>query len=147
MPETTQAESLVPVARLVSDAERMDFLPFYFGPRLMALGEHEVYCWMGELCKDYRGGFWNFYEVSNGGFYMAPATAQRFQVAVEGNGFEGELSADAAGIVATLFTLSHLCFAEGAKGDGGAALVDSFHALRDFVSTHPEAALILRAID
>ena len=27
------------------------------------------------------------------------------------------------------------------------ALADSFHALRDFVSTHPEAALILRAID
>lgn len=144
MTATTQAQT--PVARLVPDAERLDFLPFYFGPRLMLQGEHQVYSWMGALCEEYRGGFWNYYEVPNGGFYMAPASGQRFRVAVEGNGFEGELSADAAGIVATLFTLSHLSMSEAA-GDSRDALADSFHALRDFVSTHPEAASIFRAID
>jgi hypothetical protein len=36
---------------------------------------------------------------------MAPKPDKRLRVEVDGNGFSGEMSADAAGIVATLFAL------------------------------------------
>ena len=49
MTETTQVQT--PGARLVPDAQRLDFLPFYFGRRLMLQGEHEVYSWMQALCQ------------------------------------------------------------------------------------------------
>jgi hypothetical protein len=45
--------------------------------------------------------------LSDGGFYMAPDLADRLEE-VDGNGFRGELSADAAGIVATPFALGQL---------------------------------------
>ncbi len=53
----------------------------------------------GKLSSDYHGGYWEFYKLSNGGFYMAQDTGRKFQVFCE-NGFAGELSADALGITA-----------------------------------------------
>jgi hypothetical protein len=43
----------------------------------------------------------DYYELSNGGFYMAPCLDKKLTMFVEGNGYEGILSADAAGIVAS----------------------------------------------
>jgi hypothetical protein len=39
---------------------------------------------------------------------MAPQSHSRFLVAVDTNDFAGEMSADAAGLTACLFALSHL---------------------------------------
>ena len=95
-------------ASLVAEAQRLDFLPTYFGPRLMMRGEALVYAWLRRLCERYNGAYWHYYTLSDGGFYLAPDLAERLEVEVDGNGFRGELSADAAGIVATLFALGHL---------------------------------------
>src|ERR1022692_1022899 len=95
-------------ATLVGEAERLNFLPRFFGERFMLLGENAVFDWMGKLSEDYNGGFWNFYTLSNGGFYMAPAGRDVMQISVDGNGFDGTLSADAAGIVATIFALDYV---------------------------------------
>ena len=66
-----QAQELIPVtAALVDDEHRLDFLPTYFGPRLMMRGEALVYGWMRRLAESYNGGFWNYYTLTNGGFYM-----------------------------------------------------------------------------
>ena len=130
------------VATRVSDAERLDFLPVFFGTRLMMRGEAMVYDWMKRLCEDYNGGFWNFYTLSNSGGYLAPARAEPMRLAVDGNGFEGLMSADAAGIVATLFTLSQLSI--DTQQD---SISDLFHALREFAGEHAEAELIFGAID
>jgi hypothetical protein len=92
-------------ASLVADNHRLTFLPSYFGPRLMMRGEALVYAWLRRLSEDYDGGYWNYYTLTNGGFYMAPKPDKRLRVEVDGNGFSGEMSADAAGIVATLFAL------------------------------------------
>jgi hypothetical protein len=62
------------------------------------------------LTPKYSGGYWRFLELGNGGFYMAPQARGRFEIRMEGNGFEGEMSADAAGITACLFVFSHLSF-------------------------------------
>ena len=85
-------------ARLVTGEERLRTLPKHFGPRQLTV-EHAVFTWMRELATEYRGGVWQFYELSNGGFYMAPQV-EPLHLRVEGNGFDGQMSADAAGITA-----------------------------------------------
>ncbi|WP_241199367.1 antirestriction protein [Ectopseudomonas oleovorans] len=60
------------VATRVAEADRLRFLPTYFGPSMLRMlrGEALVFGWMGRLCAAYHGGFWHFYTLSNGGFYM-----------------------------------------------------------------------------
>nr|BCT99502.1 antirestriction protein KlcA [uncultured bacterium] len=141
----TQANQPV-TASLVASNRRLTFLPTYFGPRLMMRGESLVYAWLRRLSEDYNGGFWNYYELSNGGFYLAPELTGRLCLEVDGNGYSGELSADAAGIVATLFTLGQLA-ADNQGTDVADALIDRYHFLRDFARDQAEAAEIFRAID
>jgi len=142
-----QAQELAPLAaNLVAEGDRLDFLPAFFGPRLMMRGEALVFGWLDALSEDYNGGFWNFYTLTNGGFYMAPAGDKRMRLEVDGNGFSGEMSADAAGIVATLFALGQLA-AEAEGTDAGDVLIDRYHFLRDFAKTHAEAGVIFAAID
>jgi hypothetical protein len=141
----TQANQPV-TASLVASNRRLTFLPTYFGPRLMMRGESLVYAWLRRLSEDYNGGFWNYYELSNGGFYLAPELTGRLCLEVDGNGYSGELSADAAGIVATLFTLGQLA-ADNQGTDVADVLIDRYHFLRDFARDHAEAAEIFRAID
>lgn len=141
-----EVESQLPiVATKVSELGRMFFLPRHFGPRLMLRGEVTIYQWMKRLCRDYGGGSWTFYDLSGGGFYMAPDMG-RMRIEVVSNYFSGEMSADAAGIVATLFALCQLAeeYVEEEEGD---AFARNFHCLRDYAVTHPEAPTIIRAID
>ncbi|MBN6207033.1 antirestriction protein [Ralstonia pickettii] len=134
------------IATQVQDGDRLAFLPAMFGMRLMIRGEMLVYAWLGRLSPDYTGGYWNFYRVSNGGYYLAPQTDKPLRISVDGNGFSGEASADAAGIVATLFALSHIVN-EGGSGADFDALTSRYYLLRDFAIEHNEARLILAAID
>jgi hypothetical protein len=120
---------------------RLAALPTHFGRRMMIF-ENTVYDLMRDHCAEYQGGYWEFYELSNGGFYMAPQLG-RLMVNVASNGYEGEMSADAAGITACLFACSLLSF----RYDGDAAFAQHFHWLRDFALDHPEAEEILRACD
>jgi hypothetical protein len=129
-------------ATLVKESKRLSILPRFFGPKLMMRGENLVYGWLGSLSQDYTGGYWHFYTLSNGGFYMAPASSESFHLVCSGNYFEGDLSADAAGIVATLFALCQLA------GEAGTdQLIDLYHNLRDFAGEHAEASAIFAAID
>ena len=128
-------------ANLLPEESRMGFLPAFFG-RAMMIGEGLVYCWMRNLSEDYQGGYWDYFKLSNGGFYMAPRTSKKFRVLVAGNYFEGELSADAAGIVATLYALCEL-----ANRTASDRIVDLYHLLRDYASEHPDAGQIFAAID
>ena len=129
------------MATVVADAARLDCLPRFFGARCVMV-ENTVFSMLESLSSDYHGGFWTFYELSNGGFYMAPNTDKPFHFFCDGNGFEGEVSADAAGIIACLFTFSHLSFA--VEND---RLSELFYLLRDYASEHPEASAIFMAID
>lgn len=128
-------------ARLIPDDERLGLLPKHFGPRLMLRGEISIYGWLDRLSNDYTGGYWHYYEIPNG-FYMAPAGYEKLHIVWPMNYFERSMSADAAGIVATLFALSELC-GQHPSDD----LIDKHHALRDFVSEHAEARAIYAAIE
>jgi Antirestriction protein len=128
-------------ANLVPENLRPHFLPRHLGS-LMLKGEFLVYGWLEQLSKDYSGGLWNFYDLSNGGFYIAPSDEKRFKIDVSGNYFSGEMSADAAGIVASLFAQCDL-----ANRYGDDKLINQYHWLRDFAIEHAESDLIMRAID
>lgn len=141
-PASAKATSSSPiVAKDVPDGQRMTFLPRRFGSRLVLAAESMLYEWLRRLSPDYTGGIWRFVDLSNGGFYMAPYGDTPLRVRWDDNGFDGQLSPDAAGIVATLFTLSHLSFA------GHEALADAYQQLLDYAASHPESASIFRAID
>jgi len=128
---------------------RLRFLPRVFGRHMMR-GESLVYDWARRLCPDYTGGSWHFYDLSNGGFYLALSDApgsvvagqpDQMRICVDGNGFEESMSCDAAGIVITLFALNQMSWI-GVDG-----MADAYHRLLDFAAEHAEHRLILSAID
>ncbi|WP_233890086.1 antirestriction protein [Paraburkholderia flagellata] len=124
----------------VPEDRRLSFLPKHLGARLIT-GEALVYRWASVL-SDYDGGVWEFLELSNGGFYLAPRTTKRFAITCNLNGFTGEVTADAAGIIFTLYMLNQL--ANQTQED---SLINEYYLLRDFATTHREYAAIFGAID
>ena len=143
----TQANQPV-TASLVASNRRLTFLPTYFGPRLMMRRESLVYAWLRRLSEDYNGGFWNYYELSNGGFYMAPKINGSLRLQNEGNYADQTVSADAAGIVVTLYALSYLV-EQTCGADEDTAMVFSVlsDSLRQFAAEHTEASAIGALID
>ena len=128
-------------ARELSGTERVSMLPTHFG-RVMLAVEAAVYHFMGQLAPAYEGGFWTYHELSNGGCYLKPTGNPTFRLVVDGNGFEGELSADATGIAICLFALSHLSFRIPDE-----RIAKHFYLLREFALEHAEASQIFAAID
>jgi hypothetical protein len=110
--------------------------PLHVEPLVYALADH--------MASDYNGGYWEFYELSNGGFYMAPHSDTPFNVSCE-NGFEGELSADALGITVCLYVYSQLSFS--VENGLAKTCARQYHLLRDYMLEHSEAWAILAAID
>jgi hypothetical protein len=96
------------------------------------------------MVDDYNGGYWEFYELSNGGFYMAPNTDMRFHFSSP-NGYVCELSSDAMGITVCLYAYSMLSF-DGIR-DFSEVCAEHYHLLREYMMEHPEVASILGAID
>ena len=125
----------------VSVHARIGTLPRHFGPR-MTVVEDRVYHFMREFVSEYKGAYWEFYELGNGGFYMAPVCEQ-VKFRVHSNDFAGTMSGDAAGITVCLFTFSHLSFQLPESEN----FSRHFHKLREFALNHDEASLILAAID
>ena len=105
--------------------------------------EPTIFNFAGSLAAEYDGGYWEFYKLSNGGFYMALASDKQFVVTCE-NGFEGELSAEAFGIVCSLYAYSHLSFSDGQFAE---ICAEQYHLLREFALDHESAGAILAAID
>jgi hypothetical protein len=114
-----------------------------FGLSYVLKLEPTVFRFAERLAANYHGGYWQFYALSNGGFWMAPVTDTIFAVSSE-NGFEGKLGADALGLTACLYAFSNLSFGEG---DFAALCGQHYHFLREFVFCHPEVKAILRVID
>lgn len=138
---STKTNANQAIAQKVPDEERLEFLPQLFGNRYILAGETQVYNWMGRLCEKYQGGYWEFYRIPGSGF-MAPSGTGNMELSWSGNCFEGEMSREAAGIVATLYALNTL-----ANNTGEDHLIEAYYALRDFARSHAEANKILAAID
>jgi hypothetical protein len=119
--------------------DRIRFLPGLFG-ELCTRVENAVYDHMREIAAEYRGGFWEFIQISAGGGYLRPP-GKEHRIACA-NGFEGTVSADAAGIIATTYALSHLSFEHPLQ-----LLAERYMQLRVLTMEHPECDAILDATD
>jgi hypothetical protein len=134
-------------ATLVPEDLRLMFIPKHVGIGLALIEfEPRVFANLDSLCAAYQGAYWEFYELSNRGFYMAPRLPSNLTLDCPGNGFEGSVSPDAAGIVATLYTLSQMSSLYVGK-PVGSRCTDNYHRLLQYVDGHPEARSIFGAID
>lgn len=128
---------------IVPEDSRMDTVNQLFGMHFPLCLEPTVFDMAKRLAAEYDGGYWDFFTLSNGGFYMAPHQDSRFSVSCD-NGFEGAMTADALGITVCLYAYSHLSF----RGDGFAqTCAEHYHLVREYALEHKEASSILCAID
>jgi hypothetical protein len=139
-------------ARMVTGSRRLAFLPKHYG-KAMLLVESTVYDNAREICEAYAkagGGFWEYVDLSNGGAFMFPrGDAPTMAVSIDGNGYKGELSREAFGILTTLYALSVVSMYVYQRGHEGDAdrLSTQYHRLRDYMLEHPERVALLAAAD
>ena len=142
----SSALAIAPItAKLVPFHLRRGFMCKFFGRRRMLRGENSTYQWMKRLHRPYLSAPWNYYELSNGGFYLAPIM-DPVHLDVADSGYHGTMSSDAAGIVVTLFVLRDLVNYTRRHPDCE-TLLDRLHLLRAFAHEHAEADAILAATD
>jgi len=101
-----------------------------------------IYSLMDQFTTGYDGGYWNFYQLSNGGFFMSLMSDEKFQVSIDSNYFKGEMSAEAISIVVNLF--AYCLLSEKYQSE---RFTDLYHNLLAYAYDHAEAGLILGAID
>lgn len=130
---------------LLDDEHRVSVPAALFGAMFPTRVEPYVFGIARTLSEDYGGGYWDMYSLSNGGFYLAPSGEHRFAVRC-GNGYEGDMSADAFGIACCLYCYSHLSFS--APRSMAEMCAEQYHLLREYMlAGHGEARAILAATD
>ncbi|BCH47571.1 hypothetical protein KAM260_54620 (plasmid) [Klebsiella pneumoniae] len=150
---------------IIDGEKRLQFIPAFF---CTPLADNMAADWLRQY-SNYDGGFWNYWVIPQGiggsvepnriifttsrTGYIAPEGEQRYHLIIPGNYFDAEVSADAAGIVATLMILNRLSCQVSDMGPEYVRicrrLVSRQDALKDYLSIiqHPERHLIWRAID
>jgi hypothetical protein len=133
-----------PVTReIVPEDQRMAVVDRLFGIHFPLKLEPAIYGITERMASSYHGAMWQLYNLSNGGFYMAPADDRIYHVTCD-NMYEGDLSADALGITACLYAYSHLSFSDGRIARVFAC---HYHRVREYMFEHPEVKEILGATD
>ena len=135
--ETTVTRELVPEVQRLIITEKL------FGVHFPLQLEPVIYGITERMAEDYDGGYWDFYTLSNEGFYMTPSEDRIFHVKCQ-NMYEGDLSADALGITSCLYAYSNLSFS---LTDMAREYARHYHLLREYMLDHPEVREILGATD
>lgn len=146
--ERNGKDEIVITAIEVKNAQaRLKFLPSKLGRYCIGF-ENAIYNWMTRNAVAYNGGYWDFFQLSNGGFYLQPTKGYML---TSPNGFMDDVSAQEAGIIVTLMMLSHFSFVtyEKEHHEDCERISAYFHQLRDFIFTLPPESQtkILNAID
>jgi hypothetical protein len=142
---TDYIEEPTPVTRnLVPEEQRLAVTAELFGAHFPLAIEPVIYGITERMAEDYHGGYWLMYTLDNGGFYMAPDDDRVFAVSCD-NYFTGELSADALGIAAALYSFSHCSFSRDEFF--GRLCAQNYHWLRAYMYEHSEVASIITATD
>ena len=127
----------------VPEKRRLDHANKVFGNYWWLAVEPTIFTFASKLSPEYQGGYWDFYELSNDGFFMAP-TGDSLEVISE-NGWRGTMSAETLGITACLYAYSHMSFSSNEE------LADvctrQYHLLREYMFEYEEVRAILAAVD
>lgn len=137
-------ENVIVTRTLIPEDQRLSHVEKLFGAHFPLVIEPVIYGITERMAEAYCGGYWQFYTLDNGGYYLAPEGDQIYQVSCD-NYFTGQLSADALGIVACLYAYSHCSFSRNEQV--GRLCAQHYHWLREYMYEHPEVASILGAID
>lgn len=129
---------------VLDDDYRLEIINELFGLHGVMNLENTLFTVLERQTPDYKGGYWEMYKLSNDGFYMAPNDDVMYNMTSE-NTWEGELSADAAGIATCLYAMSHLSF--NTNPDIGIKYSDQYHKLLSYAYAHKEACNISSMID
>jgi len=113
------------------------------GERFMQT-QNRIFSWLDRMCEDYDGGEWSYCLLSNGGFFLYPIIPQG-PFTLKGNPMFGNevpvsLSAEAAGIVATLLAVDGIVVISRGRE------IDYFSLLYRYASEHQESAEIRQAL-
>ena len=138
-------EATTITAAVVAEDARLEFYPSFLGKYFMA-GENLLYVHADRFVKGYTGGYWNFYTLSNGGFFAALASDEKQHLVIPDNYCSEVMGAEAAGVTLTLMMLGRLLCARIPESESE-RLTDLYHKLRAYALEHPEAQAILTAID
>ena len=148
MEATSNTHLNLPVQKLVitafkvtNPADRLKCLPEVAGRDCVVL-EHTIYDMLSMMSDDYDSGFWDYFRLSNGGFYMAPKISGSLRMFGPENGFKGEVCANTAGIIATAMAYSHLSFRHR-----GECFARAYELLSCFIFQQPDAGIIRAALD
>jgi hypothetical protein len=95
-----------------------------------------------ELCPEFKGAQWSFFETSTGTVFMVPTGYDSLLVSIDQNGFEARVSAEVAGLIVSIFVLARL--ADVSRSQEHMRMVVQ---LRNYALQHPLATTIFRAID
>lgn len=95
-----------------------------------------------ELCADFKGAQWRYFETSTGTVYMVPSGYESLLVSIDANHFEARVSAEVAGIIVSLFVLQRLSDVSRLREHMRMVVL-----LRNYALQHPMATTIFRAID
>lgn len=128
---------------LVPDRERFEFLPKMF-PGCYLVAESTVNAIFRQLTESTDPVNWDFYTLSNNGYYMAPSvTHGKFhRFVARGHSFTNVMSCRAIGVTTSLFALGAMV----TKTDS-AQLLDHYFALYDYVPFLEESDLIQATIN
>lgn len=126
---------------LVAEDKRMDFLPKYIGKPFFKY-ELLVYRFMDMFCENYMGGYWQFYELSNGGMFICIDEEKSFRVCNDMNYFDDSMSGEAVSLGVNMCALNALMDCPNPD-----RYIDLYYQLRDFICEHKETNKILRFID
>ncbi|MEQ8262576.1 antirestriction protein [Pseudohaliea sp.] len=132
------------IRTVVPEEDRCQVVEDLFGIDFPLRLEPLIFHIAGTMAPSYTGGYWAFFTLSNGGFYLAPEGPDRY-LASSMNGWSGGLSADALGITVCLTAYSHLSF--GGPPAFARRCAEHYHRLRDYMLEHGEAGPILAATD
>jgi hypothetical protein len=95
-----------------------------------------------ELCPDFKGTQWRYFQTSTGSVFMVPSGYESLHVCIDTNGFDARVSAEVAGLIVSIFVLNRLSMVSRSREHMRMLVL-----LRNYALTHPQAATIFRAID
>ena len=128
-------------ARAMPRESRTRLLAALFGQHFITV-ENLVYLNMVRVCPHYQGGEWNFYLLSNGGFYMAPLAVPDWFVVYASKEYQGALSSNAVGMLVSAMTLNQLT-----SWRDGELMMQMQFRLRDFIKQQPGATVLCELLD
>lgn len=90
---------------LVAETDKINAIPAFLHPYFIEI-EARTCDFLRTHSDEYTGGSWNYYTLSNGGFFMAPCSHKFYTVSIPANYFDAKVDAEAAGLISFLYAVN-----------------------------------------